>query len=105
VKFICIQKRHFVFCPVVRVQFTENSYRANETQLRMPVRVTKNREIATPLVVQVTPMNVSAVIDTGLPLPASELPPENALEPNRATCEMCADSNFYCKNNPEERNP
>jgi len=64
------------------------TYRANETQLWMPVLVTKNREIATRLVVQVTPMNVSAVIDAGLPLPASELPLENALEPNRATCEI-----------------
>ena len=70
------------------VQFQEGDYRANETQLWMPVLVTKNREIATPLVVQVTPMNVSAVIDAGLPLPAPELPPENTLEPNRATCEI-----------------
>ena len=75
------------------VQFTEDDYRTNETQLQMPVWVTKNREIATPLVVQVTPMNVSAVIASGLPLPAPELPPVNALEPNRATCEItgCAD--------------
>ena len=93
VKCFCIQKKHFVLCPVVRVQFTEDSYQANETQLRMPVRVTKNREIATPLVVQVTPMNVSAVIAGRLPLPAPELPPVNTLEPNRATCEItrCAD--------------
>ena len=75
------------------VQFTEDCYRANETQLWMPVQVTKNREIATPLVVQVTPMNVSAVIAGGLPFPAPELPPVNTLEPNRATCEItgCAD--------------
>ena len=93
------------------VQFTEADYRANETQLRMPVQVTKNREIATPLVVQVTSMNVSAVIDAGLPLPASELPPENALEPNRATCEIirCVQIvNVYCKKKRiqrEEWNP
>ena len=90
------------------VQFTEDDYRTNETQLQMPVWVTKNREIATPLVVQVTPMNVSAVLDDGLPLPASELPPISDNEPNRATCEIirCVQIvTFYCKNNPEERNP
>ena len=70
------------------VQFGEDHYRARETQLRMPVWVTKNKVIATSLVVQVIPMNVSAVIDAGLPLPAHELRAVNVLEPNRATCEI-----------------
>ena len=70
------------------VQFTEDDYRANEALERMPVRVTKDKAIATPLVLQVTPMNVSAVIDANLPLPAPQLPEININEPNRATCEI-----------------
>ena len=39
--------------------FTEESYRANEPELEMPVLVTKNSRIATPIVLDVIPLTMS----------------------------------------------
>ena len=69
------------------VQFTENDYRANETVGMIPVRLRKDKEIATSLSVQVTPMNVSAVLEAGLPLPSTTLSQETLLE-FQASCKI-----------------
>ena len=43
----------------VEIFFTEDDFRANEPDLRMPVVVTKNSRIATPIVLDVIPLTVS----------------------------------------------
>ena len=70
--------------PVVTVQFTKNDYRAEETMMMMLVRLTKDKEIATSLSVQVTPMNVSEVLEAGLPLPSTTLIKTHCLSFKRA---------------------
>ena len=47
----------------VDVYFTEESYVANEAELRIPVTVGKNRKIATPLVVRLTPLDVTHMVN------------------------------------------
>lgn len=69
------------------VQFRENDYRAEETTLMMPVRLRKDIEIATPLSVQVTPLNISEVLEAGLPLPSTTLNQETLLE-FQASCKI-----------------
>ena len=76
------------------VQFTENDYRANETVQMIPVRLRKDKEIATSLSVQVTPMNVSAVLEAGLPLPSTTLSQERLLE-FQASCKIITE-HVYC---------
>ena len=53
----------------------------------IPVQLRKDKEIATPLSVQVTPMNVSAVLEAGLPLPSTTLSQETLLE-FQASCKI-----------------
>ena len=49
----------FVKYIAVMIFFTKESYRANEPELEMPVLVTKNSRIATPIVLDVIPLTVS----------------------------------------------
>ena len=78
------------------VQFTENDYRANETILMIPVRLRKDKEIATSLSVQVTPMNVSAVLEAGLPLPSTTLSQETLLE-FQASCKITTENAYLLR--------
>ena len=43
---------------VVKVQFTNDDYRAIESSGVMPVAITKNQRIATPLTVSINPLTI-----------------------------------------------
>ena len=80
--------------PVVTVQFTNNDYWAEETMLMMPVRLRRDKEIATSLSVQVTPMNVSEVLEAGLPLPSTTLNQDTLLE-FQASCKITIEHVYF----------
>ena len=67
-------------------QLTENSYRSNELDKRIPVVISKNARLANPVTFLLTPFNESEAIRTGQPLPANIPLDDNPLSPNRAKC-------------------
>ena len=58
----------------VEIFFTEDDFRANEPDLRMPVVVTKNSRIATPIVLDVIPLTVAEATDSISGIPSNFLP-------------------------------
>ena len=47
---------------MVEVYFVEEDFHASEADLRIPVTVTKNRKLATPLTVELTPFSIVDMI-------------------------------------------
>ena len=87
----------------VTVQLTESDYRAVENQESIPVQLSMNRRIATPLTLRIVPRNVTEVLDSRLlsmmlPSDFPPISPLNRFQPNRATSELTYYSmNFGCQ--------
>ncbi len=61
---------HFLpFPTVVTIRFTELDYRVREHLGPVPVALQRDVQIATPIVLMVTPLNYTEFIDSGTPLP------------------------------------
>ena len=72
----------------VEVQFTNDDYRAIESSGVMPVVVTKNRRIATPLTISINPLTVAqanseGVLPEGIPLDNPFAPPYAGIHSNK----------------------
>ena len=63
----------------VEIQFTNDDYRAIESSGVIPVVVTKNQRIATPLTISINPLTVAQANSEGVPLEG--IPPDNPFVP------------------------
>ena len=65
----------------VQISFTEDDYRANEQNLRMPVRVTKDVQIANPIELDVVPLTVQQARENRPLLLPQNIPEDNSFSP------------------------
>ena len=66
----------------MNIFFTEDDYRAAESSQSVPVRVTKDSRIATPVTVTVNPLTVMQAEEQESIM--TLMPDDNPLSPNRA---------------------
>ena len=66
---------------VVQISFTEDDFRANEQNLEMPVRVTKDVRIANPIELDVVPLTVQQAQESRPLLLPQNIPENNVFSP------------------------
>ena len=71
----------YTFDSVVQIAFTEDDFRANEQDLRMPVTVTKDIRIANPIGLDVVPLTVEQAQQSMPPLLPQNIPVNNLFSP------------------------
>ena len=67
----------------LNVFFTEDDYRAPESALSVPVRITKDRRIATSVTLQIHPVTLMQAEQLGETIP-EQMPDDDPFSPNRA---------------------
>ena len=82
-RFACLNMSYCMLCTVVSIEFDEMDYRAVENEQRLTVKISKNKKIAFPLQLQVSPLTITEAKDLGIALLPS-IPIDDPMSPIEA---------------------